>query len=187
MRTMSRRQRAFTLIEILVVVVIVGIVMTVAVLSLSLVSGGQDLREEARRIMTLVRTAQDESMMQGREFGVEFMKNSYRFVEFDPIANQWSEVPGDDTLRMRELPEELQFELWMEDRRVLLKDEPSRMQSEEDNRSRIQAYAPHVYIFSSGDITPFELHLLREIDEQVVTLRADEFGRVDYVTDEDGM
>ena len=95
------RSSGFTLIEILVVIVIIGIVMSIAMLSITLVGGDNQLRDEARRIISLVEVAQDEALLQGREFGLEFMQGSYRFVEFDPLTRQWSDVIGDDTLRQR--------------------------------------------------------------------------------------
>ena len=57
-------------------------------------------------------------MLQGREFGLEFMENSYRFLELDPLTGQWSEIPGDDTLRLRELPEEIELALRQVRRRM---------------------------------------------------------------------
>jgi general secretion pathway protein H len=71
----------FSLIEILVVIVIIGIVMSIAMLSITLAGGDNQLRDEAQRIMSLVEVARDESLLQGREFGLEFMQDSYRFVE----------------------------------------------------------------------------------------------------------
>ena len=60
------RSRGFTLIEILVVVIIIGTVMSIAVLSLNLASDDRDLQTEARRFMSLVEVVQDEAMVQGR-------------------------------------------------------------------------------------------------------------------------
>ena len=68
---MPGRARGFTLIEVLVSIVIVGILISVAVVTLSLASDDRALREEARRFMTLMDVVQDEAMMQGRDFGIE--------------------------------------------------------------------------------------------------------------------
>ena len=80
---LHRLSRAFTLIEILVVVSIIAVVMSIAVLSLGVLGDDRDLREEGRRVVALVQVAQDEAVMQGREFGIEFMTGGFRFVEFD--------------------------------------------------------------------------------------------------------
>ena len=181
------RNDGFSLIEILVVIVIIGIIMSIAVLSITLVGGDSQLRDEAQRIVSLVDVARDESLLQGREFGLEFMQTSYRFVEFDPLTLQWSEIIGDDTLRPRELPEELELELFIEDRRVLLKTDRARTASDEEDRPRIERYAPHVLIYSSGDMSPFELHLVRRIDDSVIALQGDAAGSLEIVTPEDSM
>ena len=177
----------FTLIEILVVIVIVGIVMSIAMLSITLAGGDSQLREEAQRMVSLVEVAQDESLLQGREFGLEFMQGAYRFVEFDPLARQWSEIIGDDTLRLRELPEELELELFIEDRRVVLKTDPARMRAEENARPGIQQYAPHVLIYSSGDMSPFELHFVRRVDDSVLAVQGGFSGNIKIVTAEESM
>ena len=178
------RCRGFSLIEILVVIVIVGIVMSIAVLSLTLVGGDRDIRDEAQRVVSLIEVAQDDSMLQGREFGLELMQGSYRFVELDPLTNQWSEIIGDETLRLRELPEELELALFIEDRRVLLRADPAR--TDEDERS-VETYAPHILIYSSGDMTPFELRFLRDVDDTSVAIRSDLTGTIEFINDEDSM
>jgi general secretion pathway protein H len=181
------RSGGFTLIEILVVIVIVGIVMSIAILSITLAGGDSQLREEAQRMVSLVEVAQDESLLQGREFGLEFMQGSYRFVEFDPLTRQWTEIVGDDTLRLRQLPEELELELFIEDRRVVLKSDPARVRTEEDARPGVEQYAPHVLIYSSGDMSPFELHFVRRIDDSMLAVQGDFAGKVEIVTAEDSM
>ena len=179
--------RGFSLIEILVVIVIVGIVMSIAILSITLAGGDSQLREEAQRIVSLVEVARDESLLQGREFGLEFMQDGYRFVEFDPLTRQWTEIIGDDTLRLRELPEELEFELFIEDRRVMLKNDPARMSSDDNDRPGIEQYAPHVLIYSSGDLSPFEVHFVRRVDDSLLAVRGDFVGNLEIVDPEDTM
>jgi len=181
------RSGGFSLIEILVVIVIIGIVMSIAMLSITLAGGDNQLREEARRMVSLVDVARDESLLQGREFGLELMQGAYRFVEFDPLTRQWSEIIGDDTLRLRQLPEELELELFVEDRRVMLKSDPTRMTSEEEDRPGIERYAPHVLIYSSGDMSPFEIHFVRRIDDSLLAVRGDFAGQLEIVTPEGSM
>ena len=182
------RSGGFSLIEILVVIVIVGTIMSMAVLSLSLVGGDNPIRQEAQRVVSLLEVVQEESMLQGREYGLEFMLGAYRFVELDPLTGQWNEVIGDDTLRMRELPEELEIALYIEDRRILLKPQPERTDRDEDEiRRGVERYTPHVLIYSSGDLTPFELHFVRDADDSLVAIRADLSGMIEFVDPEAAM
>ena len=181
------RSGGFSLIEILVVIVIIGIVMSIAVLSITLAGGDNQLRDEAQRIISLVEVAQDESLLQGREFGLEFMQGSYRFVEFDPLTQQWAEIIGDDTLRLRELPEELELQLFIEERRVVLRTDPARTESDDDDRPGVERYAPHVLIYSSGDMSPFEVHFVRRLDDSLVAVEGDAAGTLELVQPEDRM
>jgi len=184
---LHRRSRAFTLIEILVVVSIIAVVMSIAVLSLGVLGDDRDLREEGRRVVALVQVAQDEAVMQGREFGIEFMTGGFRFVEFDPLLNIWSELIGDDTLRMRELPEEMEFELWVEGQHVLLDTEPAKTEPpDEMSTVRVaEKYAPHILVFSSGDMTPFELRVQRQDLDQLIVLESNLLGDIKFQDPED--
>jgi len=181
------RDRGFSLIELLVVISIIGIVMSIALLSLGLLGDDRELQTEGRRVIALVQVAQDESVMQGREFGLELMTDAYRFVEYDPLLNIWGELIGDETLRQRQLPEDYEFELFVEGQRVLLDLEPGSFEESEEtaNRDLTETYAPHVLIFSSGDMTPFELHILRPEQEQSVVLESNLLGDIKFASDED--
>ncbi len=181
---LPRRDTGFTLIEILVVVTIIAIVTSVAMLSLSLVGDDRDSQTEARRLASLLEVALDESVMQGREFGIELMSGGYRFVEYDPQSSQWAEIPYDETLRPRNLPEGVTMELYMEDQRVVLSEEPAEIKTQdEDSMVReTEQYAPHVFVFSSGDVTPFEIHLSRTQMEDPVVLSVDMLGQAEFRT-----
>lgn len=182
---MPGRARGFTLIEILVAVVIIGIVMSVAVLSLTLAGDDRALREEARRFMALIELARDDAAMQGREFGVELMRQSYRFVEYDPLTNQWAETLDDDYLRYRALPEGIEFELYLEDQRVELEFDAQVIDYEERPGLVTQDYAPHLLVFSSGDATAFELHLVRALDDVRVGIQGDLLGNFEFMSDDE--
>ena len=110
------------------------------------------------------------------------MLGAYRFVELDPLTGQWNEIIGDDTLRMRELPEELEVQLYLEDRPIILKPNPANTERDERDAARgIERYTPHVLIYSSGDITPFEVSFVRDIDDSLVTIRGDLTGMVELL------
>jgi general secretion pathway protein H len=184
---MRRLSNGFSLIEILVVIVIIGIISGIALLSLGILGDDRQLHTEARRLTSLVKVAQDEAMMQGREFGVEFMNDSYRFVEYDPFINQWGELTGDDMLRLRELPDDVELILTLEGQRVLLDNDPARFEDPEETSDRdlTETYSPHIYIFSSGDITPYDLAITRRNDDLTVAIKSDLLGAVEIVTGED--
>ena len=121
----NRSNAGFTLVEILVVLVIIGTILSIGLMSFNLADNDRNLKTESRRFMALSEVALDEATMQGREFGIELMSKGYRFVEFDAFAGRWAELPGDDTLRLRGLPEELAFDLYLEDKRIPLDADPA--------------------------------------------------------------
>ena len=183
----SCHERGFTLIELLVSIVIIGIVLSIAVLSLSLAGNDRDVRREAQRLITILEIAQDDAVLQGREFGIEFTTTGYRFVEYDPFSERWLEIPGEDLLRLRSLPEDYELSLYLEDKRITLDDDPVDLEEEDDfgPSNNARNYAPHVMIFSSGDMTPFELHINRLTDELTVAMHADLLGNLEFLTDEE--
>jgi general secretion pathway protein H len=178
------RAKGFTLIEILVVVAIIAIVTAAVVLSMGVIGDDRDSRTEVRRLATLIEVAQDEATMQGREFGLELLTGGYRFVEYDPLAVQWVDIPGDETLRPRNLSEGVTIELFMEDKRVTLEEELADLRSEEDNRQSLTSYAPHGLIFSSGDMTPMEIRMAREEMEEPIVLTIDALGQIEITSGE---
>ena len=182
-----RCERAFTLIEILVVVIIVGIISAVALLSFGLLGGDdRDLEQDARRLSSLIQVVNDDAVLQGRDFGLELMLSSYRWVEHDPYIDEWFEVTDDEIMRSRQLDEGTEFELYVEEHRVLLQEEAMETEKDEDEADRelTEAYLPHVLVLSSGDITPFELRLVRNADRAEVTLTMSLMGEMEITNDD---
>ena len=69
--SIRRRASGFSLIELLVVISVIGIITSMVLMSLGVLRDDRQLRVEARRISSLIELAQDEAVMQGREFGLE--------------------------------------------------------------------------------------------------------------------
>ena len=192
LRTPRREgELGFTLIEILVVLVIVGILMSVAFLSFGILGDDRSLDREARRLASLIELVSDEASTQGRDFGIEFMTGAYRFVEYDPLLDTWYEVVGDDYLAQRSLDEGVEFELWLENKRIELQTEAQEIEDpddEEDDESRrdlTDDYLPHVLIMSSGDISPFELLFVRFADRSELLVTMDLAGQL-TIGEDDG-
>lgn len=176
--------RAFTLIELLVVIIIIAVISSVALLSLGILGDDRDLQREARRLSSLIQLANDEATIQGRDFGLEIMRSGYRFVEHDPLGNQWHEIIGDEFLRARQLEEGVEFELFLEDRRVRLDAEAAATDRDDDDNDLVDDYAPHILIMSSGDVSPFELRLTRTSDRAALTLSMSAAGELEVQSDD---
>lgn len=171
-RLPSTASRGFTLIEVLVVVVIIGIVSSVVLISLDVIGDDRELQREARRLASLVELAADEAELQGRDFGIEFIRQGYRFVEYDPFFDTWTEVIGDEVLRPRRLPDDFEFSLIVEDKRVELAEQAAETDSNDDDDDDprgsplLERYAPHAMILSNGDLSPFDVTIIRRSDEE---------------------
>ncbi len=179
----QKKQAGFTLIEIMVVVIIIGIIVSAAFLSMGSVRNDRDLTTEAQRLIALAAVAQDEAAMQGREFGIELLTSGYRFVEFDGFTGQWADVPGDELLRERKLSEGLEIELFLEGKQILLDDDPAPFEdpNASGTRAATDIYAPHLLIFSSGDTTPFEVQISKAVNDLRVVVRGDALGLVEII------
>ena len=180
-------QRGFTLIEIMVVVIIVATVVSIALLSVGVVGEDNELDKERRRLATLIEMAQDDAMMQGREFGIEIMRSSYRFVEFDPLTRQWAEVPYDELYRLRFLPEGVEFALYIDDKLIPLEEDPQVLEDESDSMlsSSTKPYLPHLFVFASGESSVYEIRLRRPLTDHELIMRGDVLGQIRFGEDDE--
>ncbi|MEJ1960853.1 MAG: type II secretion system minor pseudopilin GspH [Gammaproteobacteria bacterium] len=173
--------RGFTLIEMMVVVLIIGIMAAGIVISVGITGRDSALEKESNRAFQLIQYAREKAGLQTREFGLYCGDHAYQFLTYDPRRGIWRPVDEDDSLRQRNLPAGLKLHLEVEGREVVLKDAPAdntkktKEQLEKEARDRL----PHVMIFSNGDLTSFKLTVEREEPARSITIVSKEDGAIE--------
>jgi len=157
----------FTLIEILVVLVIIGVVTAGILLSVNVLGRDRELEKESERLVALINYAREQAELQTREYGLMFQDDGYEFLTYDTRRATWRSVFEDDALTARRLPDGLGVKLSVEARPVVL----NRPKDAKDK-------TPQVMIFSDGDLTTFAATLEREGGMRSVTLTEDSKGQV---------
>jgi general secretion pathway protein H len=166
-RATAARASGFTLLEVLVVVVIIGIIASMAIVSTRVLGGDHEMDQEARRLSAVLAQAREEAMLQGRDVGLRVDGRGYDFLLYDNRNEIWRLAEGDPLLRERLLPEGLEARLWLESREVKL---PSRVAPSDQFPAN-----PQVVVFASGDTVPFEVRIERAGTRELRAV----IGRVD--------
>ena len=157
-------------------IVIIGIMVGMTVLSMGTLGGDDHTEKEARRLTALTHLLGEEALVQGRDYGVEFFTDGYRFLSWDPDERLWSPVDDDAVFRRRTLPDGVRAILAVDGQEVVL---------ESDERREADEIVPHVAIFSSGEFTPFELFLATDSVRDAWTLRGLMHGELELLPPED--
>ncbi len=158
----------FTLIELLVVMIIIGVMVGAATVSLK-----RDYTDlllgDANRLKALVLLGRDESLFQARSLGLRFYENGYDFVVGGEEIGTW--VPlQDKQFRQRRLAKGVQLEIFRQNSLVDLTDE--------DNKT------PQVFLLSTGEVTPFMVELVYPARAKL-QLRFDGLGQAEIISNEE--
>ena len=106
----------FTLIEILIVVLIIGLISAGMLLSFGLTGRDPELEKESDRLLALFTYVREQAELQTREYGVLFQDDGYEFLAYDMRRAAWRGVFEDDALSARKLPDGLGIRLSVEAR-----------------------------------------------------------------------
>jgi general secretion pathway protein H len=149
--TQIKEARGFTLIEMMVVVVIIGIMINYAVLSFGNNSPSDQLKTEATRLKSLLKVAEEEALLRSSLIGVDILEDGYGFLYLED--GEWQPV-DDNLFRNRTLPDDMQI--------TLIEGQPPG----DDKEKR----TPEIILLNSGEMTPFEL--------KITSLNSDDYYRL---------
>ena len=135
---MTGPARGFTLLEVMVVLVLIGIITSLALLS---VGGGpkERLAEEGQRLAALIQLHQQEATLSGDSRGVRFSRTGYAILR-QGEKGAWQSLTAANALIQRQLPAEIELKLWIEGRPVALQKAGG---------------SPQVLLLASGEATEF--------------------------------
>lgn len=149
----------------MVVLVIIGITVGMAMLSMDDAGRDRELETESRRLARLLELASEEAILQASTVGMRISAEEYGFLRLD--IDRWTPVEGDHIFRQRRMPPGLRLELIVEGLPATL-----------DFNGGESALEPQIYILSSGEFTPFELRVERPDDGRYFLIEGSPTGEL---------
>jgi general secretion pathway protein H len=158
------KQRGFTLIEVMVVVVLIGLMASLVQFNFSGNKPEDKLKHESARFAAIFEVAADYGMLNNIELGLIVKKDSYQFLGYD--GTRWTEIPEQDWQANVTVPEDIVLSMELDDLPIeepMLFDADTFKEKDEDDftlrskEEQEEKIIPQVYILSGGDLTPFSL------------------------------
>jgi general secretion pathway protein H len=157
----KHRQQGFTLIEVMLVIVLIGVMVSAVQFTFSGNKPEQLLEQNSVRFAGVFDAAAEYGLLNNIELGLFVEKNTYQFLGYDGV--NWSPIANNPMFEVFTLPEGIEITLQLDDLPIeepllfdsslLINDDQEDNFTEAENKKTI----PQVYMLSGGDITPFSL------------------------------
>lgn len=154
------RQTGFTLLEVMLVMLLIGLLATTVVLNFSGDSPEQRLTKETERFQQVFQFIAETAMLKQQEWGLVLQEGSYSFVYFD--GEKWLQADEPKAAEAYELADDIRLQLELEGlpgAELSLLSQLNWQQDDEfeNSDSEQPPVLPQVFILSSGEVSPFRL------------------------------
>ncbi|CDZ78399.1 Putative general secretion pathway protein H [Legionella massiliensis] len=129
-----RAKRGFTLIEILVVVIIMGITVGFALLAFGDFGASRRATLAAEQFSSFIKLAQEQAIIEGSTLGIDINNSGYSSYRF--VQGRWQQISGSNVFRSHNFPDNVTANLRLGIRKSNSKD-------------------PSIIISASGDVSSF--------------------------------
>jgi len=171
MKTIARQQQGFTLIEVLLVVLLIGIVSGIVLLAASPNDSSRVVSTEIERLAEVLVLASEEAVNNNQQIGLLFDEHSYRFVVLDEETQRWQES-NEPLFAVYELPEVINLHLLKDD-----KDKVLVLNKDKNKNDDKQDISPQLLFLSSGESSSVVLEIASE-DGNQQQITVDELGSI---------
>jgi len=150
-------KKGFTLIEVLVVLVIIGITLGFAMLSFGDFGRARRLVTQSESIFAEFKSIQQQAMLESATYGLQITPQGYQIMRFDSLKN-WQPATSVFLIKPHPFPKgaTVQFE-------------------SSQNKKK-----PSVIIYSTGELTPFRLSFGTSKNLYFVQIIGEESGRLTF-------
>ena len=194
------RNRGFTLLELLIVMVIVALMVTMVVLSVNLGRGDSALKDSARRLHAIMQLASEEAILFNKSLGVKLEEDEYSFYELvereveedpdDPDSElikekAWEAIDqqGDSkgAFSLTELPDYHEFMIFIEGTEISVKEDTFETFND-DQRKKVK---PTLFITPDGEIFPdFDIQIQHQDSDAFASIKFNEEGELELKLDD---
>ncbi len=166
---MSYRRNGFTLVEVMLVMLLIGLLATMVVMNFSGESREDRLEKEAERFQQIFQFVAETAMLKQQEWGLYILPDRYGFLYYNNDDGKWAAAEEPAGVAQHRLPENITLQLELEglpgeETNLLSKLEWQLDEDEQTEQDSKIPVLPQVFILSSGEISPFQLLLTENSD-----------------------
>ena len=156
-----RKNRGFTLIEMLVVIVIIGITVGFALIAFGDFGESKRILFSAEQLVNTLRLAQQQAILESNTLGLRIDNTSYQILKFQD-SSHWAPISNKGIFKVNYFPPKMFITL--------------------KTNTNVPTGTPAIVINSSGNMTPFTLGFGTNKETSVALLTGHHDGSLNFST-----